>query len=76
MAMFAAEQLVYGMHPDEKWVRVNLGDAPCQVTEWAIRLVAERPLQYDGSLDPKVSGFTVDDDIIGQLRLTPESGYQ
>lgn len=41
MARIAAEQLVDGMHLDEKWTRINLSDAPRQVRDLAMRLVTK-----------------------------------
>ena len=74
MARISAEQLVDGMQLDEEWVHINLSDAPRQVRELAVRLVAERQSPYEG-LDFEVPDSTVDHDRIGQLRLIPGSGY-
>lgn len=75
IARIAVEQLVDGMHLDDEWVYINLGDAPRQVRELAMRLVAERPSRCDEFLDLEVLGAAVDYDRISQLRMIPGSGY-
>lgn len=76
MARIAAEQLVDGMHLDERWICTNLSDAPHQVRELAMRLVAKRSLWYDdGCLHLEELNTTVGRDGVGNLRLIPGSGY-